>query len=559
MLTHLSIRDVVLIEALDLDFEAGLTALTGETGAGKSIILDALGLALGARSDSGLIRAGAEKLSVAAGFTVLPRDPVAVLLSDQGIDTDEGQVVLRRVVGRDGRSRAFVNDQSVSAGLLRQLGEHLVEVHGQLETHGLLDPATHMDVLDQFRRSADGDADDQAVAKTYAAWIDARDALALAKSDLAQAKAEEEFLRAAVAELDALGPQPGEEQVLAGKRAALRHSEHIVKALNDAKATIAGEMDAEAALRTALGKVARVSDQAAGTLDALKQALERAVIETSEALAQLDQAADGVDAKPDALEKAEERLFALKAAARKYRCSVDELAAVRERMTAQLASVDAGGAQISNLTAKATALGQDYERAAMKLHRARAAAAKKLEKAVAKELPPLKLEKAVFHVAIESVDAAQGTVAGIDRVTFEIAANPGAPPGPLNKVASGGELARVMLALKVVLAGIEAPATMVFDEVDAGISGATAAAVGERLAKLARNLQVLVVTHSPQVAAKASAHWRVTKGSKAGATTTRIETLAAASRREEIARMLAGAKITEEARAAADSLLAGAA
>ncbi len=558
MLTHLSIRDVVIVDKLDIDFAAGLCVLTGETGAGKSIVLDSLNLTLGGRADGAMIRPGAEKLSVTASFALPAKHPARTVLAAQDITIDDDGLVLRRVVGADGRSRGFVNDQAVSIGLLKTLGDLLVEVHGQFETHGLLDPGTHIEALDAYRASAKGGAAaDQACAKAWLAWRTAREALTAAQETLSSALAEEDFLRHQVAELTTLAPKAGEEAKLAAARTVLRHGEQIVKALAEARAALTEGIDVEGALRTAVNKVSKVASQAGGALDKVTQALERAAIEVGEAVNELDLAASGMDADPHALENAEERLFALKAAARKHNTTVDELPALLERLTSRLAAIDNGADHVTKLAATEKTARLGYEQAATTLSEARKTAAKTLDKLVAKELSPLKLDKATFRTVVAAKPETAWNDAGVDRVTFEVATNPGMPPGPLDKIASGGELARFMLALKVVLAGSQDRAVLIFDEVDAGISGATANAVGERLARLAKSAQVMVVTHAPQVAARGDHHWRVSKIVRGGQTTTKVEQLDGPARREEIARMLAGEKITDEARAAADSLMSG--
>ena len=560
MLTELSIRDVVTVDKLDIAFARGLCVLTGETGAGKSIVLDALGLALGGRSDAGLIRTGADKLSVSAAFSLTPRHPVLAILKDQDLSAEDDSIVLRRTLTADGRSRAFVNDQPVTVSLLRTIGTELVEVHGQFETHGLLDPTTHITALDAYRMAASKSAGavDSACSKAWATWHAAVRALSDAQNLLAAALSEEETLRHHAGELDMLGPQPGEEQDLTAKRALLRHGEAITKALTEARTAVANDMDIEGALRIALSRITRVSAQAEGRLDALIQTFERAAIEAGEALRELDRAARDLDADPSGLERAEERLFALKAAARKHGCTVDGLGALREAMKAKLAALDTGAHDIKRLGAAEKSARLAYEQAARALSLARAEAAKDLDKRVMKELAPLKLDKATFRTVVAPKPEGAWNESGIDRVTFEVATNPGTAPGPLDKIASGGELARFMLALKVVLAGTQDRAALIFDEVDAGVSGATASAVGERLARLARDVQVLVVTHAPQVAAHGDHHWRVSKSSRGGQTTTKVEALDDSQRREEIARMLAGEKITDEARAAATKLMAAA-
>lgn len=559
MLTELSIRDVVTVDKLDIGFASGLTVLTGETGAGKSIVLDALGLALGGRADAALIRKGADKLSVSAAFTLPRKHPAFGLLAEQDLDAEDDAIVLRRTLASDGRSKAFVNDQPVTVSLLRGLGELLVEVHGQFEAHGLLDPATHMDALDAFRTAAkSAGTPDAACRDAWTAWRAAASALQSAQDLLAAAQKEEETLRHHAAELDVLAPQQGEEQELAATRTVMRHGEAITKALSEARAAVAGDADIENALRTALARINRVAAQAGGRLDALVQAFDRAAIEAGEALRELDRAEADLDADPAALERAEERLFALKAAARKHGCAVDDLAALRDTIKAKLAALDTGAGDIKKLAAVEKTARMGYEQAAGALSKARSAAAKDFDKQMARELAPLKLDKATFRTVVAPKPEAAWNAQGLDRVAFEVATNPGTPPGPLDKIASGGELARFMLALKVVLAGTQDRAALIFDEVDAGVSGATASAVGERLARLAKDVQVLVVTHAPQVAARGDHHWRVSKASRAGSTTTKIEELDATQRREEIARMLAGEKVTDEARAAATKLMSAA-
>jgi DNA repair protein RecN (Recombination protein N) len=559
MLTHLSIRDVVLIDRLDIEFERGLCVLTGETGAGKSIVLDAMGLALGARAELSLIRAGSDKLSVSASFLLSPKHAALKLLADQDITCEDNAVVVRRVLSRDGRSKAFINDQAVSVGLLRDVAALVVEVHGQFDTHGLLDPATHLDVLDAFRQSKDGDRLDTACENAFVAWRAADTKLRDAEAATAKAAADEAFLRAALTELNDMAPRSGEEKELSDRRSLLKNAEHIVAALADARTSLAGESDVESLIRTAASRLGRIAPQAGGQLDGLCQALERAVIEVADVLQELDRTAAQIQAEPKALEQAEERLFALKALARKHKCSVDDLANVQADIKTQLDAIDHGADTIRDLATAASAAKLTYEISAKALHDARVALAAKLDKAVAKELAPLKLDKATFKTSITALPDGQWSVRGYSKVVFEASTNPGSPIGPLAKVASGGELARFMLALKVVLADTQDLGTLIFDEVDTGIGGATASAVGERLARLAKAVQILVVTHSPQVAARAAHHWKVAKATKAGETTTKVVPLDADASCEEIARMLAGDKVTAEARAAAQRLIAGAA
>ena len=559
MLTHLSIRDVVLIDRLDIEFERGLCVLTGETGAGKSIVLDALGLALGARAELSLIRTKSEKLSVSASFLLPAKHPAIDILSEQDIACEDNCIVVRRVLSRDGRSKAFINDQPVSVSLLREVAERLVEVHGQFDTHGLLDPSTHLDVLDDYRRAKDSDRLDRACATAHAAWHAANTKLREAEAATARAAADETYLRATLAELNEHAPRPGEEKELSDRRSLLKNAEHIVAALADARASLSGETDVESLIRTAASRISRMAPQAGGQLDALSQSLARAVIEVADVLQELDRTAAQIEAEPKALEQAEERLFALKALARKHKCAVDDLATVQADIKAQLDAIDHGADNIRDLATAASSARLTFEASAKALHDERITAAAKLDKGVAKELAPLKLEKASVRTAMSKLPDDQWSARGFSKVIFEASTNPGTPMGSLAKIASGGELARFMLALKVVLAGTQNLTTLIFDEVDTGIGGATANAVGERLERLAKDVQILVVTHSPQVAARAAHHWRVAKATKAGETITKVSLLDQDGRREEIARMLAGDKITDEARAAAQRLILGAA
>ena len=560
MLHGLSIRDVVLIERLDLGFRGpapknsgGLVVLTGETGAGKSILLDALGLALGGRAESGLVRPGAAQAVVSAAFSVAPDHPAVALLGEQGLEDPGGDIVLRRVLGSDGRSRAFVNDQPVSVGLLRQLGECLVEVQGQFDQHGLLNPATHRLLLDAF---GDGAALLARTAQAWRAWREAETARAQEQANREKARAEEEFLRHASAELDKLAPQIDEEKTLAGERQMLRHGAALADALDGAARELAQGRGVAGALRHAQRLLERQADKAPGKFDAAIAALDRAAAEGEEAAAQIDGLQRALDADPNRLERIEERLYELRAAARKHGATVDDLPALHRRFIEQLAALDDGGDRLAKLAKQAAAARHAYMEAAKGLSAQRHLAARKLDKAVMAELAPLKLDKAKFRTEIAALEEPHWTESGTDRVNFAAATNPGMPPGPLNKIASGGELSRFMLALKVALSGDGPVGTLVFDEVDSGVGGATAAAVGERLARLARQVQVLVVTHSPQVAARGDAHWLVGKRSTRTATMTDVRELDDQARREEIARMLAGSEITDEARAAAGKLMA---
>ena len=556
MLTSLAIRDVVLIERLDLGFGPGLTVLTGETGAGKSILLDSLGLALGARAESGLVRSGQSQASVAAAFAPADPHPARDLLVEQGIEAED-EIVLRRIVTADGRSRAFVNDQPVGLALLRRLGALLVEVQGQHDQVGLTDSTNHAGLLDasgglEKLRGASGTA--------HKAWREAERALAEARARIAAAQRDEDFLRHAVSELEALAPVEGEEDDLAAERQRLQQGERRGEAISEALSSLqprdrrsANPANALRGAARALERLPAPNADAEPALEAIGRALD-ALAEAETALERLVQ-----DASPDPrrLEQVEERLFALRAAARKHLVPVVELPTLLASLKDRLAALDAGTGQVAEAEARLAAARTAYLAASGRLTEARLEAAAKLEKALGRELPPLKLDRARLVVDVAARPEAAWGPDGVDRVTFLVSTNPGQAPGALDKVASGGELSRLMLALKVVLARGSPVPTLVFDEVDSGVGGATAAAVGERLLRVAERLQVLVVTHSPQVAARGSRHLSVAKSVKAGRAETRVTPLDAPQRREEIARMLAGEHVTEAARMAADSLLAG--
>ncbi len=557
MLRHLSIRDVVLIDRLELEFETGLGVLTGETGAGKSILLDSLGLALGARADTGLIRPGAEQAIVAATFEVAPTHPASNLLSEHGLQIDEGCVLLRRIVGRDGRSRAFVNDQPATAGLLRQIGEQLVEIQGQFERFALAAPAVQRAALDSFGKLGPSASK---VSDLFTAWSDARTALAEAEADVAAARAEEEQLRHDVEELNDLAPVAGEEATLVSQRQLLQNAERLISAFNQALGDLSGESGAEPALQRATHTLSRVAEFSGGQLEPILTALDRATAELQDALQELQALAYAIETDSGRLDTVERRLFALRAAARKHDTDVDLLAKVHASLTGRLAALDGDSDRLTTLAKAAEAARRAYIAAAERLSAGRSKAAGALDQAVARELAPLKLEKATFESAIERLPESAWSATGLDAVEFRVATNPGSAPGPLGKIASGGELSRFLLALKVVLADAGDTTTLIFDEVDAGVGGATAAAVGERLGALASvsGRQILAVTHSPQVAAVGSQHWLVSKDGNNDEVVTRVDALDHEARSEEIARMLAGAEITDEARAAARRLLDGA-
>ncbi len=554
MLLTLSIRDVVIVERLTIGFHPGLNVLTGETGAGKSILLDALGLALGARADSSLVRADKPQASVSAVFEIGPDAAVRTLASEHGIELDD-TVVLRRTVSADGRSRAFVNDEPVSVGFLRQVGESLVEIQVQSESHALLSAPNHRRLLDLYgglQRPLDK------LATQYATWQTAAAALAETEAVIAKARAEEEFLRHALDELNALEPHEGEEEELNDRRTVLKYAEKLAEALTAAQAELAEESSVSDRLRVAQRILERVSRNAAGALDRVVDTLQRAAIEVDEAVEALDQATMALDLKGGTLETLEDRLFALRAVARKHGCEIRALAGLRNDFESQLQSIQQGDARIEEFRKAATDARLAFETEANALSKKRAKAGAALEKAIAKELAPLKLDGAAFKVVLREKPPEDWTKDGKDEIAFEAVTNKGQPFAPLARIASGGELSRFMLALQVVLAGQDSIPTLVFDEADSGIGGATAAAVGDRLLALAHDHQVLVVTHSPQVAARGQSHWRIAKGAGgngAKMTTVAVEELAPGLRREEIARMLSGEEVTEEARAQADRLI----
>jgi DNA repair protein RecN (Recombination protein N) len=554
MLLGLTIRDVVLIDRLDLAFRAGLCVLTGETGAGKSILLDALGLALGRRAEAGLVRPGAQQAAVAAEFTVGRNHPAHAILREAGLDGDSEAIVLRRLVGADGRSRAFVNDEPASVGLLRELGDSLVEIQGQFEQRGLLDPANHRMILDAFAEHAVGP---QTLAQAWHGWREAQMREEDATRVLAASRDEEDLLRHHLAELDSLMPEEGEEDLLAARRMLLQGAERLAETLTEAIGELDGKAGAQAALARAARRLERARERAQGLLDSALAATERAAAETAEALTVLEATARQLRLDPHELEKVEERLFALRALARKHQIPVGDLPALREHMAARLAEIEAGSESVEHL-ARATAEARSgFVAAAESVSRRRAHAAARLDQGLAAELEPLRLDKARFRTVLTPLAEPDWSEHGCERVHFEVATNPGAAFGPLARIASGGELSRFMLALKLVLAGTSSVPTLIFDEVDSGIGGAVAAAVGERLQRLGTTLQLLVVTHSPQVAARGAYHWRVEKSLSARQTVTRVEELDPNTRQEEIARMLSGRNVTAEARAAAASLIAG--
>jgi DNA repair protein RecN (Recombination protein N) len=545
MLQTLAIRDVVLIEALDLNFERGLVVITGETGAGKSILLDALGLALGARAATGLVRQGAAQASVAASFE---HDPgVADMLRDNDLEADPGEpIIIRRTVKADGGSRAFINDQPVSGALLREIGARLVEIHGQHDDRGLLAPAGHRALLDAFAK-----VDLTEVGAAFRAMRAAEGALETARTAIDDAERDRDWLTHNVAELDAFAPEPGEEETLATARATMQRGERLSGELEELTALIEGAEGALPKLRAAARALDRVAREHPTLADALA-AIDRAIIEGAEAEEQLAAAARAHIYDPARLEADEARLFDLRGLARKHRVAPDDLAALADELRTKLDAIEAGGAGLAKLEAEVAATRAAYAAAADALTVARTAAATRLDVAVAGELVPLKLDAARFRTVV-AVGPESET--GHDRVEFEVSTNPGAPFAPMTKIASGGELSRFILALKVALAEEGGAGTMIFDEIDRGVGGAVASAIGDRLARLAAGRQVLVVTHSPQVAARGGEHLLIAKNSDGLVTRTNLRTLDEGERQEEIARMLSGAEVTDEARAQAARLV----
>src|SRR5436190_13969320 len=547
MLKQLAVHNIVLVERLELEFEPGLGVLTGETGAGKSILLDALGLALGARGDTGLVRSGQDGAAVSAEIVLPPGHPALGFLDEQGIEVDPAEaLIIRRTLKGDGGSRAFVGGSAVPAGLLRDLGALVVEIHGQHDDRGLLNPRGHRALLDAF-----GKLDTGAVA---AAWTDVTRIeadLARLRAEAAAAERDREWLEHACAEIEALAPEEGEESRLAEERSAMQAGLKAGESLTGLDELLGGSEGAIAQLRHAARRIERGATDHPLLAEALAS-LDRALIEACEAEDRIARAAEALAFDPARLDLVEARLFDIRALARKHRVEPDALAALGTQMREQLATIEAGGEHLAELDRALLAARQAYAEAAQQLAHERRDTATRLDAAVAAELLPLKLDSARFRTEIVEAEAGP---AGTDRVEFAVSTNPGAPFGPLTRIASGGELSRFILALKVALAEAGSAATMIFDEVDRGVGGAVASAIGERLARLAQQSQVLVVTHSPQVAARASQHYRIEKSHGADGTRTSVRKLSAEERREEIARMLSGASITEEARAQASRLL----
>jgi DNA repair protein RecN (Recombination protein N) len=555
MLVRLTIRDIVLIDQLDLEFEGGLSILTGETGAGKSILLDALALALGARGDGALVRHGQAQGQVTAVFEVADDLPALATARRHGLETD-GELILRRVQLADGRTRAFVNDQPVSAQTLRALAAGLVEIHGQHDERALVDAASHRSLVDAYGGLS---REASATREAFAALKDAQARLETESARFRAARADIDFLQHAHDELSRLAAESGEEEGLAARRAAMMQAEKVAADLRDAHESLRGETAIMQHLAAAARRLQRRAAQAPSLIDPCVKALDGALEALDAAESALETSLRAADFDPRELERVEERLFALRGAARKYAVPVEGLASLAERYGTELAALDAGEAELKRLAAAAEAAGRAYDEGAAALSQARAASARELERVVNGELAPLKLQRAEFSVAMTS-DPTNAGAEGFDRLEFYARTNPGSRAGPLMKVASGGELARFMLALKVALADRGSAPTLVFDEIDTGVGGAVADAIGQRLARLAARAQVLAVTHAPQVAARSTSHFKIAKSTVGNGkrVATRVKALDGLERREEIARMLAGATITEEARAAAWRLIEGA-
>tara|TARA_R110000824_G_scaffold162460_1_gene338123 strand:+ start:895 stop:2559 length:1665 start_codon:yes stop_codon:yes gene_type:complete len=553
VLQSLSIRDIVLIEALDLEFGSGLTVLTGETGAGKSILLDSLGLALGNRADSGLVRQGTEKAQVTASFEPpVAGSKLAVTLSENDIEIEPGEpLIIKRSVKADGGSRAFINDQPCSATLLRTVGGQLIEIHGQHDDRGLINPKGHRALLDIF-----AGVEGHAVGDAFQAWQSAKTALEQAKQEQETAENDREYLEHSVAELSKFVPQPGEEQELALDRATMMKGEKLTGDLEAIRAAFDGSNGGLASLRSAARRLDMIADDHPLLKEAL-ESLDRSIIDASEAEDKLNDAAAALSFDPQRLDDMETRLFDLRGLARKHRVEPDKLSDLLDDLQNKLAAISDGGRTLEELEASLTRAKTSYIAAAESLRAQRAKAAKALDKAVAGELAPLKLDAARFETLLEELPEEHWNKSGMDRIEFLISTNPGAPLAPLGKIASGGELSRFILALKVALAEEYGLKTIIFDEVDRGVGGAVASAIGDRLSRLSSGAQLLVVTHSPQVASKGDAHMLINKSLSGTVSRTDVRALDGEGRRQEIARMLSGADVTDEARAQADRLLEG--
>ena len=553
MLKNLSISNFLLIDNLEIEFISGLCVLTGETGSGKSILVDAIGLMVGMRGDTEYIQSGFDQCSVSGEFELSQDNGIKNILIENGIEI-QSQLILRRVLSLGGRSRAFINDIPVSVGLLRQVGGRLIEIHNQFDTYGLLDPVNHQAILDEYAKLENMITQ---TAKQYKSWKNAETTLSARIREYKSLKDEEELLNYTLKELNAIEPKSGEEEELTSRRKFLMSSEELRVVITDIFKNLEDTNGVNDNLRSNLGQIEKVLDKSGGKLDIVYSALERSVIEANEAATELENLIGSLDAEPGELELVEDRLFALKSLARKHSTTVDELSDLRASLEMQINDLDGIDSNIRDLEDKVEKRRQDFLEIARELSQARQKACNKLGEQVTKELGPLKLGSAQFIASIEPLEENEWSDQGCERIAFLVKTNPNTQLGPIHKVASGGELARLMLALKVCLAGAKSPGTIIFDEVDSGIGGATASAVGKRLLMLSKNTQVLVVTHSPQVTAKATMHWNVAKSENGKHSKTILKNLDDDQRKEEIARMLSGEKITEEARAAAEKLIFG--
>lgn len=551
MLRSLNISNVVLIEQLDIDFKAGFGVLTGETGAGKSILLDSLGLVLGKRAETSLIRKGCEKLSVTAVFDNIDNTEFQKLLTDNDLDI-ESEIMIKRTLSTSGSGKIFFNDQPISAKLLKEIGKYLVEIHGQFDNQGLLNPANHLSILDNFggyKSLLDN------CQTAYTAYKEATTKRISAENNIAKAKEDEDNLRHWINELEQLSPRIGEIEELQIRRQELMHAEKIIENLNYAYSALTQGKDVSSSLRAAQNGIDKANSYVDGKYDEIYSALDRALIEITDVVEQIESASSDIALNSSEQESIDSRIFALKDIARKHSVSVDDLAVTLENFKQQLSSIEMGEDGLNILRQDEQNKRINYIETANNLHKARVEAAQNLDTLVMNELPPLKMEKAKFVTLINKKAESEWSSLGFDDVCFTVATNPNSPQGPINKIASGGELARFMLALKVNLASSSNITTMIFDEVDTGIGGAVAQAVGERLSRLGQGVQVLVVTHSPQVAALGTYHFKVAKHTKNDITSTVVYPLSADERQEEIARMLAGETISDEARAAALKLM----
>lgn len=554
MLCNLSINNIVLIDRLQIDFEDGLCVLSGETGAGKSILLDSMGLAMGARGEKGLVRHGTDQGVVSAEFALPKKHALWTILDHQGIEHDNSSLILRRILTSEGRSRAFINDQLVSIGLLREVGDRLVEIHGQHDERGLLNAVGHRKILDDYGQYPALKDD---VKKCFEALCALKDALAIEQEKLELVRADEDYIRHNMDELEKLSPEENEEDTLADSRARMMQGERLSGDLGDILKELLHNSGVDASLRGIIRRLVRLAEGSRGLLEPAIEGLDRAASEASDAIVALEEILHTLDFNPHDLENTEERLFALRAAARKHKCSVAELPLIKQEFEQKLHALEFGDEEVRRLQTEVITAQAHFKKAALALSSARKETAHQLDKLVGAELLPLKMEKARFQTKMTDLEEENWGLDGAERVEFEISTNPGSPFGGLIKIASGGELSRFILALKVVLARKSTVPTLVFDEIDRGVGGAVADAVGERLERLSREAQILVITHSPQVAARGANHWLIEKKDhkQSGATLTNIISLDTSNRQEEIARMLAGAKVTDEARAAAASLM----